>query len=160
MNGLKDTEKRSRVFRWLKSLNVHIICLQETNFDLSDQQLWEQQWGEQCIFNYFNAILVNSSDLQLSRQVEDMAISPRLLVARVSSTSNSFEPFSLGSVYIFAQSADRKLCINVLKEYPELSLDIFVGDCNIIANLILDHSLGSCTLVERDWPNFREVLQN
>ena len=32
VNGLKDTEKRSRVFRWLKSLNVHIIYLQETNF--------------------------------------------------------------------------------------------------------------------------------
>ena len=67
VNGLKDTDKRNQVFRWLKSLNVHIICLQETNFDLSDQQLWEQQWGKQCIFNSFNAILVNSSDLQLSR---------------------------------------------------------------------------------------------
>ena len=56
----------------------------------------------------------------------------------------------LGSIYIPAQPRIRKEFINILKEYLELSLDILIGDYNIIANLTLDHSLGSFTMTDRD----------
>ena len=160
VRGLRDTVKRGRVFRWLRSINAHIICLQETNFDLLEQQLWEQQWGEQCLFNNFNAILVNNREFQLSRQEVDVQMSERILVAKVSSVSNNFAPFSLGSIYIPAQATEREEYINMLGDHPDFTIDILVGDCNLIANPVLDHSLGSHTLADRNWPKFQEVLQN
>ena len=86
-------------------------------------------------------------------------MSPRLLVAKISFVSNSFASFSLGSIYMPAQSGERKQYINVLKQYPEISMDIFAGDCNVIANPALDHSLGNRTVADRDWPDFRKVMQ-
>ena len=72
------------------------------------------------------------------------------MIVKVSLISNSFIYFILGFIYILAQSGERKEFINILKEYPELSLDILVGDCNVITNPILDYFLGSSTIADRD----------
>ena len=44
VKGLKDDDKRSKVFHWLKK-KVVIICLQEAHCEPESIAKWEEEWG-------------------------------------------------------------------------------------------------------------------
>ena len=52
MRGLRELAKRLKIFRYIKSLNFDLICLQETHSVEQDEVLWSTQWGSKIIFSH------------------------------------------------------------------------------------------------------------
>ena len=81
--GIRDRAKRLAFFTHVKTLDVHVLCLQETNSKPQDQLAWQNDWGDknQAVFNSNaeisrkadagTAILLNHSSLQFSNIRKD-----------------------------------------------------------------------------------------
>ena len=50
--GLRSSEKRQKVFKWLNTSHVGITFLQETHSTLIDEQKWTREWGGGNILPY------------------------------------------------------------------------------------------------------------
>ena len=51
--GIRDRAKRSAFFTYAKTLDVHVLCLQETFSKPQDESVWQIDWGDknQAVFN-------------------------------------------------------------------------------------------------------------
>ena len=47
-------KKRNDVFDWAKGKNTSIVCFQETHSSKEVEKLWEDEWGDTCLFSHFN----------------------------------------------------------------------------------------------------------
>ena len=54
INGRKDGLERFKLFEFLKSENVDIMCLQESHTLLADEQLWRLTWRGRCFFSHLS----------------------------------------------------------------------------------------------------------
>lgn len=50
VRGLRDSNKRKKVFSKMKKLNSDIIMLQETHSVEDDEVLWQREWGGKILF--------------------------------------------------------------------------------------------------------------
>ena len=50
VRGLRNNNKRKRVFTWLKKLNYDVICLQETHSSEYTEHIWKSQWPQMAMF--------------------------------------------------------------------------------------------------------------
>ena len=51
--GIRDRAKRLAFFTHAKTLDVHVLCLQETYSKPQDELVWQNDWGDknQAVFN-------------------------------------------------------------------------------------------------------------
>ena len=49
-----SVKKRNDVFDWAKGKNTSIVCFQETHSSKEVEKLWEDEWGDTCLFSHFN----------------------------------------------------------------------------------------------------------
>ena len=49
--GLGDETKRRQIFSWLREKQLNIYFLQETRCTQPKEQLWESEWGYNCLFS-------------------------------------------------------------------------------------------------------------
>ena len=51
--GIRDRAKRLDFFTHAKTLDIHVLCLQETFFKPQDEHDWQNDWGDknQAVFN-------------------------------------------------------------------------------------------------------------
>ena len=51
--GIRDYAKRLAFFTHSRTLDVHVLCLQETYSKLQDELVWQNDWGDknQAVFN-------------------------------------------------------------------------------------------------------------
>ena len=49
-----NKKKRYDIFDWLKSKKASIICLQETHSSKDVETIWEDEWGNTCVFSHYN----------------------------------------------------------------------------------------------------------
>ena len=51
--GIRDRAKRLAFFTYAKTLDVHVLCLQETYSKPQDESIWQIDWGDknQAVFN-------------------------------------------------------------------------------------------------------------
>ena len=51
--GLRDHAKRLAFFTHAKTLDIHVLCLQETYSKPQDELIWQNDWGDknQAVFN-------------------------------------------------------------------------------------------------------------
>ena len=55
VRGLRNSDKRREVFRWLKRFhegNNSFIYLQETHSVLKDEPIWQREWGSKIVFGH------------------------------------------------------------------------------------------------------------
>src|ERR1035438_9907293 len=104
INGLRDSQKRSNVFLWLKSLNVQLIFLQDIHFLPEDAVLWSQQWGLPALWSSHNAILLTDQSSSLSPLIVP-SMPARVLLASIS-IPNITNSLNVGSIYV---PADRQI---------------------------------------------------
>lgn len=70
VNGLRDFQKRKKIFNHLKEIHkADIVLLQETHCVQADQLLWENQWGGKMI-NSFGETNARGVSFLVGRNVE------------------------------------------------------------------------------------------
>ena len=87
VNGLNDSDKRSKVFHWLKSLHADIILLQDPRCAPHSISWWAQQWQFPSIWSYRNAILLNSATGTI--QSNNLPSHSTLLLGHITLDNNS-----------------------------------------------------------------------
>ena len=109
--GIRDRAKRLAFFTYARTLDVHVLCLQETFSKPKDDSVWQIDWGDknQTVFNSNaeisgktdadTAILLNQPSLQFSNVRKDSG--GRILTAEV--RCNNFL-FQVLNVYSFTSS--------------------------------------------------------
>ena len=77
MRGLRDPNKRNKIFNYLKKIKSDIIMLQETHVLKNDHELWKANWGRGDIYlNCFNNKSVGTVVL-LNRK--ENVVSPKIV---------------------------------------------------------------------------------
>ena len=81
--GIRDRTKRLAFFTYARTLDVHVLCLQETFSKPQDEFFWQNDWGDknQAVFNSNaeisrktdagTAILLNHPSLQFGNIRKD-----------------------------------------------------------------------------------------
>ena len=91
--GIRDRTKRLAFFTYARTLDIHVLCLQETFSKPQDESVWQMDWGDksQAVFNSNaeisrktdagTAILLNHPSLQFGNIRKD--IGGRILIAEI-----------------------------------------------------------------------------
>lgn len=157
INGLRDPLKRSKIFKWLKSLKIQLIILQDIHFLPGDTTLWSQQWGLPVLWSSHNAILSTDQSFTLSHYIIPN-IPPRMLLATISIPSIS-HPLGVCSIYIPADRLAQAKFLSIIPVNLGIELSILAGDCNIIANYTLDHVPSLERSPSAHWSQFSGIVQ-
>ena len=51
VDGIRDDDKRARIFEYLKSLKYDFFLLQETHIQTEDIEAWSTKWGGPCFWS-------------------------------------------------------------------------------------------------------------
>ena len=143
--GIRDRAKRLAFFTYARTLDVHVLCLQETFSKPKDESVWQIDWGDknQTVFNSNaeisgktdadTAILLNQPSLQFSNVRKDSG--GRILTAEV--RCNNFL-FQVLNVYSFTSSypkQKREGFFNQIYDFANINLTkILCGDFNCVEN--------------------------
>ena len=132
--GIRDRAKSLTFFTYARTLDVHILCLQETFSKPQDKSVWQIDWGDknQAVFNSNaeisrktdagTAILLNHPSLQfgiLGRWLQDGG--GRILITEIRRDSFVFQVLN---VYAFTSS------------YPKQKREGFFNQIYDFANII------------------------
>ena len=147
--GIRDRAKRSAFFTHAKTLDVHVLCLQETFFKPQDELVWQNDWGDknEVVFNSNaeisrkadagTAILLNHPSLQFGNIRKDSG--GRILTAEIRCDSFVFQVIN---VYAFTFSYPKQKSeglFNQLYDFANINLTkILCGDFNCVENPTLD----------------------
>ena len=52
VSGLRDSNKRKKLFLLMKTLNQDMFMLQETHSTVDTEKLWLDEWGGEIIFSH------------------------------------------------------------------------------------------------------------
>ena len=147
--GIRDHAKRLAFFTHARTLDVHVLCLQETYSKPQDEHVWQNDWGDknQAVFNSNaefsrktdagTAILLNHPSLQFGNIRKD--IGGRILAAEIRCDSFVFQ---VVNVYAFPSSYSkqkREGFFNQIYDFASINLTkILCGDFNCVENPTLD----------------------
>ena len=144
VRGIRNYEKRSSIFSFLKDQEASFYFLQETFSDPSDESLWKNEWGGEIIFSHGTrhsrgvCILINPSVKKPKVVYSHCDASGRFILINL--TVDCLE-LSLCNIYAPNNHADQLQFIqnlnNLLIDKSELSSLIIGGDWN-------------CTLTKKD----------
>ena len=148
VRGIRDRNKRKRVFQWAKSKGGDLILLQETYSTPDVEDTWKRDWDGQMIFSHGSnhsrgvLILVGSNvNLKVDQVVTDDEGRYIFLKGNISDFK-----FVLGCVYFPTRDKERQQgiflekidsCIGNL-QFPDHSL-LIGGDFNVILDENLDY---------------------
>ena len=146
---IRDRAKRLAFFTYARTIDVHVLCLQETFSKPQDESVWQNDWGDknQAVFNSNaeiskktdagTAILLNYPTLRFGNVRKDNG--GRILTAEIQ--CNSFV-FQMLNVYAFTSSypkQNRKGFFNQIYDFANINLTkILCGDFNCVENPTLD----------------------
>ena len=147
--GIRERAKRLAFFTLAKTLDVHVLCLQETDSKPQDEFVWQNDWGDknQAVFNSNaeisrktdagTAILLKHPSLQFGNIRKDSE--GRILTAEIRCDSFVFQ---VVNVYAFPSSypkQKREGFFNQIYDFANINLTkILCGDFNCVENPTLD----------------------
>ena len=147
--GIRDRAKRLAFFTYARTLDVHVLCLQETYSKPQDESVWQMDWGDknQAVFNSNaeisrkadagTAILLIHPSLQFGNVRKDSG--GRILTAKIRCDSFVFQVIN---VYAFTSSypkQKREGFFNQIYDFANINLTkILCGDFNCVENPTLD----------------------
>ena len=147
--GIRDRTKRLAFFTYDTTLDVHVLCLQETFYKPQDESVWQIDWGDknQTVFNSNaeinrktdagTAILLNHPSLQFGNIRKNSG--GRILTAEIRCDSFVFQVLN---VYAFTSSypkQKREGFFNQIYDFVNINLKkVLCGDFNCVENPTLD----------------------
>ena len=147
--GIRDHAKRLAFFTYVRTLDIHVLCLQETYSKPQDESVWQMDWGDknQAVFNSNaeisrktdagTAILLNHPSLQFANVRKDSG--GRILTAEIRCDSFVLQVIN---VYAFTSSypkQKREGFFNQIYDFANINLTkILCGDFNCVENPTLD----------------------
>ena len=140
--GIRDRAKRLAFFTHAKTLDVHVLCLQETYSKPQDELVWQNDWGDKnhAVFNSnaetsrkadaSTAILLNHSSLQFGNIRKDGG--DRILTAEIRCDNFVFQVIS---IYAYHSKQKREGIFNQIYDFANINLiKILSGDFNCVEN--------------------------
>ena len=149
--GICDRAKRLAFFTYARTLDVHVLCLQETFSKPQDESVWQTDWGDknQAVFNSNaeinrktdagTAILLNHPSLQFGNVRKDSG--GRILTAEIRCDSFVFQVLDVYAFTFSYSKQKRKGFFNQIYDFANINLTkILCGDFNCVENLTLDQN--------------------
>ncbi len=133
--GLRDPNKRKKVFQKMKKMNVDVVMLQETHSTAEDSPLWEREWGGRALFAHGTnmsrgvAILCKQGlDLEIEHLVVDEEGRFLILKAKLNGI-----PYLLTNIY-GPNTDNADFFIRVFNDIADVPCDnrIIAGDFNVV----------------------------
>ena len=147
--GLRDHAKRLAFFTHTKTLDVHVLCLQETYSKPQDELIWQNDWGDknQAVFNSNveisrkadagTAILLNHPSLHFGNIRKDGG--GRILAAEIRCDSFVFQVVNVYAYHSSYPKQKREGFFNQIYDFANINLTkILCGDFNCVENPTLD----------------------
>ena len=147
--GLRDHAKRLAFFTHTKTLDVHVMCLQETYSKPQDELIWQNDWGDknQAVFNSNveisrkadagTAILLNHPSLHFGNITKDGG--GRILAAEIRCDSFVFQVVNVYAYHSSYPKQKREGFFNQIYDFANINLTkILCGDFNCVENPTLD----------------------
>ena len=146
LGGATNSEKRSKIFEWLRQKDDEIILLQETHCVPEMEETWQKQWGGKIIFN--NGSSDSAGVAILFKNTIDKSITESLNYWEVVKGRAQFAEIVCGSVNLclinvycpnsddtdFVKTVFYEAMGRTRKDYM-----IFGGDWNTVINDHLDY---------------------
>ena len=153
VKGLNNRPKAQKTLTLLKTYNLDIIMLQETNLnDIQTREFLAQQWSYDSIWSSKTAILAGKKNIKLTNS--KISQEGRIIIAE---TEIKQQPYTLTNVYAPPNQSDRiKFLRDWTPESPEGNISIIAGDFN--TNLEPQINRISQAAAQND-PS-REILRN
>ena len=144
--GLGTTARRKTIFDYLRSTDIHLLCLQETHSSSADEIKWTKEWGEtRALFHSSSkndrsngvALLLNHSAIQFANWFGDHE--GRILTADI-----SIQTTKIHVVNIYAPQRNHSLCSRICffdslySHIYSTHPTILTGDFNMVENSTLD----------------------
>ena len=147
--GLRDHAKRLAFFTHTRTLDVHVLCLQETYSKPQDELIWQNDWGDknQAVFNSNaeisrkadagTAILLNHPSLHFGNIRKDGG--GRILAAEIRCDSFVFQVVNVYAYHSSYPKQKREGFFNQIYDFANINLTkILCGDFNCVENPTLD----------------------
>ena len=147
--GLRDHAKRLAFFTHAKTLDIHVLCLQETYSKPRDELIWQNDWGDknQAVFNSNaeisrkadagTAILLNHPSLHFGNIRKDDV--GRILAAEIRCDSFVFQVVNVYAYHSSYPKQKREGFFNQTYDFANINLTkILCGDLNCVENPTLD----------------------
>ena len=147
--GIRNRAKRLAFFTHSKTLDVHVLCLQETYSKPQDELVWQNDWRDknQAVFNSNaeisrktdagTAILLNHPSLQFGNIRKDGG--GRILTAEIRCDSFVFQVVNVYAYHSSYPKQKRKGFFNQIYDFANKNLTkILCGDFNCVENPTLD----------------------
>ena len=141
--------KRLTFFTHARTLDVHVLCLQETYSKPQDEYVWQNDWGDknQAVFNSNaeisrkadagTAILLNHSSLQFGNIRKDGG--GRILTAEIRCDIFVFQVVNVYAYHSSYPKQKREGFFNQIYDFANINLTkILCGDFNCVENPTLD----------------------
>lgn len=158
VNGLRDFQKRKKIFCHLKQMhNADIVLLQETHCTFNDERLWQSQWGGK-MFNSFGETNARGTALLIGKNVNCEVIKfktdeqGRCIVAEI-----RFQDKEIVIAGVYAPNSDKpKFFENTFEMIAHFNNDniILAGDFNFVFDTDKDRAGTS----EYNHPKSRDLV--
>ena len=155
--GLRNSTKRKSIFNWLKNNFLGLTLLQETHSCISDERMWQSEWGGEIKFSHgdYNArgtAILIPKNLGLNLEIENTETDGegRFIIMNCKIENTSISLFN-----IYSPTKDNsKLQLKFL-EFLHKTLEknsstniVLGGDLNTYLNINLDKKGGKSELKE------------
>ena len=147
--GIRDHAKRLAFFTHAKTLDIHVLCLQETYSKPQDELVWQNDWGDknQAVFNSNaeisrkavagTAILLNHPSLHFGNIRKDGG--GRILTAEIRCDSFVFQVVNVYAYHSSYPKQKREGFFNQIYDFANINLTkILCDDFNCVENPTLD----------------------
>ncbi len=139
--GLNSDEKRRDVFDYLKSKQCGIYCLQDTHFVAQDESKIRNEWGGECIFNFYTSnqrgvAILFSTDLEFKIQKTVQDDNGNILGVEL-----LIEGKTITLITVYGPNVDNPQFYSKVSEIIQNfdnHLTVVVGDFNLVLNQEMD----------------------
>lgn len=145
-NGIRDYDKRTFLFNYLKVLECDIVFLQETHCDnIKLAKSWGNNWDGKCFWSFGSNKSSGVAILVGKQIVERITSFDYDIDGRVIAVKMKFNDIVYQFVNIYAPNGlkERKQFINDLYQWIEGDHIVLGGDFNFVEDLTIDKEGGS-----------------
>jgi exonuclease III len=164
-NGLRNNNKRSLVFNWLKQKKYDVVLLQEThcNNDVESKN-WANEWGGTCFWNNANSsskgvgIMIKDKLSLNIKNTKSLDEKGRLLSVDIQLSDN--QTYTLASVYAPNNLRERKQFIkNLQTHFSQITNPIILGgDFNCTQNPKADRQSKASTYADEGSRELNDLI--
>lgn len=151
VNGLRDSNKRGRVFHYIRTLQADIICIQEPHTPETENKWWQMQWSGPSIWSHYTATLLHP---RIELIATEISSDTRIMTTTINLQGQRLK---VTNIYAPATKPERISFFQALSEFDQFSTQCIAGDLNSYPNPALDRCPPQNSIMpKQDW----QTLEN